>query len=255
MITLSPTNDKIKYIKKLEKRSFREKSGEFIIEGKRSVMDAIENGAEISYVICREDTDAVFPDGIKVFATDKKTFAEITDTESPQDMLAVAKAKCSTLSEIFEKAPSLIIYLDRLQDPGNLGTIIRTADARGDAAVVLSAGCVDLFNSKVIRSTMSSVFNISIVKDAVTEEIFPLFKKAGYKTVAGALSDKSTDLYETDLSGKCVIVVGNEGNGVCDYILENADILTIIPMRGKAESLNAGISAGIMMYEHLRQGR
>lgn len=255
MITLSPTNDKIKYIKKLEKRSFREKSGEFIIEGKRSVMDAIENGAEISYVICREDTDAVFPDGIKVFATDKKTFAEITDTESPQDMLAVAKAKCSTLSEIFEKAPSLIIYLDRLQDPGNLGTIIRTADARGDAAVVLSAGCVDLFNSKVIRSTMSSVFNISIVKDAVTEEIFPLFKKAGYKTVAGALSDKSTDLYETDLSGKCVIVVGNEGNGVCDYILENADILTIIPMRGKAESLNAGISAGIMMYEHLRQNR
>ena len=255
MITLSPTNDKIKYIKKLEKRSFREKSGEFIIEGKRSVMDAIENGAEISYVICREDTDAVFPDGIKVFATDKKTFAEITDTESPQDMLAVAKAKCSTLSEIFEKAPSLIIYLDRLQDPGNLGTIIRTADARGDAAVVLSAGCVDLFNSKVIRSTMSSVFNISIVKDAVTEEIFPLFKKAGYKTVAGALSDKSTDLYETDLSGKRVIVVGNEGNGVCDYILENADILTIIPMRGKAESLNAGISAGIMMYEHLRQNR
>lgn len=255
MITLSPTNDKIKYIKKLEKRSFREKSGEFIIEGKRSVMDAIENGAEISYVICREDTDAVFPDGIKVFATDKKTFAEITDTESPQDMLAVAKAKCSTLSEIFEKAPSLIIYLDRLQDPGNLGTIIRTADARGDAAVVLSAGCVDLFNSKVIRSTMSSVFNISIVKDAVTEEIFPLFKENGYKTVAGALSDKSTDLYETDLSGKCVIVVGNEGNGVCDYILENADILTIIPMRGKAESLNAGISAGIMMYEHLRQGR
>ena len=255
MITLSPTNDKIKYIKKLEKRSFREKSGEFIIEGKRSVMDAIENGAEISYVICREDTDAVFPDGIKVFATDKKTFAEITDTESPQDMLAVAKAKCSTLSEIFEKAPSLIIYLDRLQDPGNLGTIIRTADARGDAAVVLSAGCVDLFNSKVIRSTMSSVFNISIVKDAVTEEIFPLFKENGYKTVAGALSDKSTDLYETDLSGKCVIVVGNEGNGVCDYILENADILTIIPMRGKAVSLNAGISAGIMMYEHLRQNR
>ncbi len=255
MITLSPTNDKIKYIKKLGKRSFREKNGEFIIEGKRSVLDAIENGAEISYVICREDTEAAFNPDIKVFATDRKTFSEITDTESPQDMLAVAKTKCASLSEVFEKAPSLIIYLDRVQDPGNLGTIIRTADARGDAAVVLSEGCVDLFNSKVIRSTMSSVFNLPIVKDAVTEEAFPLFKAKGYKTVCGALSHKSVDLYEADLSGKCVIVVGNEGNGASDYILENADTLCIIPMNGKAESLNAGISAGIMMYEHLRRNK
>ena len=255
MIILSPTNDKIKNIKKLGKRSFREKSGEFIIEGRRSVLDAIENGAEISYVICREDTEATFPEGIKVFATDKKTFAEITDTESPQDMLAVTKAKCATLSDVMKKAPSLIVYLDRVQDPGNLGTIIRTADARGDAAVILSEGCVDLFNSKVIRSTMSSVFNISIVKDAVTEEVFPLFKENGYKTFCGALSEKSVDLYSADLSGKCVIVIGNEGNGACDYILNNADTLCIIPMNGRAESLNAGISAGIMMYEHLRQGR
>lgn len=255
MLTLSPTNDKIKYIKKLAKRSFREKSGEFIIEGKRSVLDAIENGAEISYVICREDTDFAFPDGVKVFATDKKTYAEITDTESPQDMLAVTKAKCATIEEILKASPSLIVYCDRLQDPGNLGTIVRTADARGDAAVILSEGCVDLFNSKTVRSTMSSVFNLPIAKDAVTEVVFPEFKKAGYKTVAGALSDKSTDLYETDLSEKCVIIVGNEGNGVCDYILENADILTIIPMNGKAESLNASVSAGIMMYEHLRKNR
>ncbi len=255
MIILSPTNDKIKNIKKLSKRSFREKSGEFIIEGRRSVMDAIENGAEISYVICREDAEASFPDGIKVFATDKKTYSEITDTESPQDMLAVAKAKCATVSEIIKAEPSLIVYLDRVQDPGNLGTIIRTADARGDAAVILSEGCVDLFNSKVIRSTMSSVFNVAIAKDAVTEEVFSEFKKNGYKTVAGALSEKSEDLYSADISGKTVIVIGNEGNGVSDFVFKNADKLIIIPMNGKAESLNAAVSAGIMMYEHLRQGK
>ena len=255
MIIISPTNDKIKNIKKLERRSFREKSGEFIIEGRRSVTDAIENGAEISYVICREDAEATFPEGIKVFATDKKTFADITDTESPQDMLAVAKSKSASLEDVLKSEPSLIVYLDRVQDPGNLGTIIRTADARGDAAVILSEGCVDLFNSKVIRSTMSSVFNISIVKDAVTEEVFPLFKENGYKIVAGALSEKSEDLYSADLKGKTVIVIGNEGNGVSDYVLKNADKLIIIPMNGKAESLNAAISAGIMMYEHLRQGK
>ena len=255
MIIISPTNDKIKNIKKLERRSFREKSGEFIIEGRRSVTDAIENGAEISYVICREDAEVTFPEGIKVCATDKKTFADMTDTESPQDMLAVAKSKSASLEDVLKSEPSLIVYLDRVQDPGNLGTIIRTADARGDAAVILSEGCVDLFNSKVIRSTMSSVFNIEIVKDAKTEDVFPEFKKAGYKIVAGALSEKSEDLYSADLKGKTVIVIGNEGNGVSDYVLDNADKLIIIPMNGKAESLNAAISAGIMMYEHLRQGK
>lgn len=255
MLLLSPTNDKIKYIKKLSKRSFREKENSFIIEGKRSVCDAIENGAEISYIIVREGILPEFPSNIPVFSTDSKTFLDITDTESPQDMLAVAKAKSSSLSEILKNEPSLIIYLDRVQDPGNLGTIIRTADARGDAAVILSEETVDLFNSKTVRSTMSSIFNLLIAKDVNTKEAFPLLKEKGYRIVAGALTEDAKDLYSSDLSGKTVIVVGNEGNGVSPFVLENSDIKCIIPMNGKAESLNAAVSAGIMMYEHLRQNR
>lgn len=253
MLLLSPNNDKIKYIKKLSKRSFREKENSFIIEGKRSVSDAVENGAEISYIIVREGVLPNFPGDIPVFSTDAKTFSDITDTESPQDMLAVAKAKSASFSDIVKKEPSLIIYLDRLQDPGNLGTIIRTADARGDAAIILSKETVDLFNPKTVRSTMSSIFNLPILKDAVTEEVFPYLKERGYRIISGALEDDSKDLYSSDLKGKCVIVIGNEANGVSPYVLENSDIKCIIPMNGKAESLNAAISAGILMYEHLRQ--
>ncbi len=253
MLLLSPTNDKIKYIKKLSKRSFREKENSFIVEGKRSVSDAIENGAEISYIIVRDGVLPEFPQDIPVFSTDAKTFSDITDTESPQDMLAVAKIKSPSLLNILKGEPALIIYLDRIQDPGNLGTIIRTADARGDAAVILSKETVDLFNSKTVRSTMSSIFNLPIMKDAVTEDVFPILKENGYRIISGALEEDSKDLYSCNLEGKCVIVIGNEANGVSPYVLENSDEKCIIPMNGKAESLNAAVSAGIMMYEHLRQ--
>ena len=155
MLTLSASNDKIKHIKKLSKKREREKSGEFIIEGKRSVTDAVANGAKISYIIFCNGGEPLFDHSIPQFSTDEKTFAEITDTSSPQDMLAVAKIVPSSVEEILSGSFDLLVLCDRVQDPGNVGTIIRTADAAGSSAVILSPGCADLYNPKVIRSTMS----------------------------------------------------------------------------------------------------
>lgn len=253
MIKLAPSNDRIKHIKKLARKHEREKCGEFVIEGRRSVYDAASNGADISYVIFCESDTPLFDDSVSQFYTDKKTFAEITDTESPQDVLAVAKMHLPLLEDVIKKNPDIIVMCDRVRDPGNIGTIIRTADAVGSSAVFLSEGSADLFNPKVIRATMSSIFNLSIVKDVVLSDVIEALKHNGYKIICGALKENSVDLYEADFSGRCAVIIGNEGTGVSDEIIALCDETVKIPMRGKAESLNAAVSAGILMYEVLRQ--
>lgn len=255
MISLSASNDKIKYIKKLSRKREREKNGEFVIEGTRSVTDAVKNGAEISYIIFKEAEAPLFDLDIPQFSTDRKTFAEITDTESPQDMLAVAKIRLTPAERIIDAESDIVVLCDRVQDPGNIGTIIRTADAVGNASVILSSGCADLYNSKVIRSTMSSVFNLPIAKDEELAPIIGKLKVRGFKIICGALRDDSADLYSSDLSGRCAVIIGNEGSGVSDEIISLCDLTVKIPMRGKAESLNASVSAGILMYEVLRRNR
>lgn len=252
MIRLSASNDKIKHIKKLSKKREREKSGEFIIEGRRSVTDAVANGAEISYIVFREGESALFDESIPQFSTDWKTFAEITDTESPQDMLAVAKITPCAESEILNGEFELLVLCDRVQDPGNVGTVIRTADAAGKCAVVLSPGCADLYNPKVIRSTMSSIFNLPILRDGDLLSLIPLLKEAGYRVFCGALRDASVSLFDANFRGKCAVVIGNEGSGASDEVISLCEAVKI-PMRGKAESLNASVSAGILIYEVLRQ--
>lgn len=252
MIPLSSSNDKIKQIRKLSRRAARDKSGRFILEGRRAVGDAIAHGAALDFVLYPEGTKALFPGNIPQFSTDGKTFASLTDTESPQDVLAVAESRTVTIREVLLSAPRVIVFCDAVQDPGNLGTIVRTADAVGSAAVMLSAGCVDLFNPKVVRATMSSIFNVPVVKDAPTA-VLPALKQAGYRVVCGALDDGAADLFAADLSQKAVIIIGNEGAGVSAEVKSQADTLVKIPMHGKAESLNAAVSAGILLYEHYRQ--
>ncbi|MDP4133684.1 MAG: RNA methyltransferase [Bacillota bacterium] len=253
MIKITATNDKIKLIKKLNRSGAREKSGMFIIEGRRAVTDAIENGAEISFIMYCEGSDFEFESSIQQYSLDRKTFAEITDTSSPQDLLAVAKMKPLRLDDIVKASPSLIIVCDRVQDPGNLGTIIRTADAVGNAAVIISEGSVDMYNPKVIRSTMSSIFNLPIAKDVDILPALDTFKNLGYKVVCGALRAESSDLFSSSLRGKCIIIIGNEGSGASNEVIEASDILVKIPINGRAESLNASVSCGILAYEHYRQ--
>jgi len=143
------------------------------------------------------------------------------------------------------------ILIDKVQDPGNLGTIVRTAHAAGCSGVILTKGTVDLYNEKTLRSTMGSIFNISIIEDydlSFTRNL----KSQGYKLVCSSL-DTEYNFYDINFSEKLIITVGNEGNGISEEIFNISDIKVKIPMPGGAESLNAAVAASIMIYEGVRQ--
>jgi TrmH family RNA methyltransferase len=151
------------------------------------------------------------------------------------------------------KENPFIVLLDSIQDPGNMGTIIRTADAAGFDGVIALNGCVDIYNPKVLRATMGSIFHIAIADHADMAETMSMIRKNGLKTFAAHLrGDKS--IYEADMCAGGVILIGNEANGLSDELTLCADELVKIPMPGKAESLNASIASALFMYEMVRQG-
>jgi tRNA G18 (ribose-2'-O)-methylase SpoU len=147
-----------------------------------------------------------------------------------------------------------LVVLDRVQDPGNLGTIIRTADAVGAAGLVLLKGTADAFAPKVVRSSMGSLFHLPVISEVSEEELLAWCKKAGY-TLAACCLDGAGDLYQTDLTRKLALVLGNEAGGVSETLEAAAGIKVRIPMPGKAESLNVAMAAVVVLFEGLRQSR
>ncbi len=252
MIT-AKDNEKIKILKKLiGKKSFRDEMGLFVLEGERAVRDALALGAEIESIFLREGTDLSFLGDAPVYEVSKSVFDSVADTMTPQGVIATAKMNSSTLADLRDGA---VIFCENLSDPGNLGTIIRTAAAVGAGGVILSEGCVDLYNPKVVRATMSSLFLVPIMKGAKVKETFGELKELGYRIFGTALREDSLDLYEETLPQKSVLVIGNEGNGMSEDALALCDKTLIIPMPGGAESLNASVAASVLLYEHLRQNR
>lgn len=258
----SSDNAFIKHLKQLERRKYRDKHEEYIIEGVRILYDALENKQRIkSAVFC----DALYrtaggeslltrlvDQGIRVYHIPEKLYAEIADTESPQGIMAVLPRIQINLGQLLKKENGLYILLDRVQDPGNLGTIIRTADAAGVDAVLLTKGCVDVYNPKTIRSTMGSIFHLPILILEDQQEAQDFFKSNQIRILTTSLSAKCYH-YEIDYRQAAAIVVGNEANGVSDLWMEAADDLVKIPILGKAESLNVSTAASIMLYEAVRQ--
>ena len=181
-------------------------------------------------------------------------FAYVSDTKTPQGILAIVKRLNYTMNDLMQvknqKAPHLVV-LDNLQDPGNLGTIFRTAEAAGVTGILLSKDCVDVYNPKVIRSTMGAIFRVPfVIADSLPEVIFQL-KQNGVSVYAGHL--KGDVFYKQDYRDGSAFLIGNEGNGLTDEITALADYKIKIPMKGKVESLNAAVSATILMYETMRQ--
>ncbi len=248
----SAKNHIISEVKKLESSSYRKKQGKFLIEGERLVCDAYHNGCHILYVLICEDYTGKIPDDVKCYRVARKVFDIIKSTVNSQGIAAVAKTPDINFDQTILDDSSLIVYLDGIQDPGNMGTIIRTCDACGVDMVVMSPYCADVFNPKVVRSTMASLFNVKLgVADV---EVFDVFKDKGFLIYATSLGD-SVSYYDADFSGKSVIVIGNEANGVRKELLSISDKNIRIPMVGKAESLNASVACGVVLYEALRQRR
>lgn len=250
----SSSNEKIKYLKKLlSKRSFRESEGCFVLEGARAVKDAAKAGASLCALFVREGEENFHIESdVPTYIVAPHVFEGVAETKSPQGVLATVKMPQNTLSDLSE---GCVIFCENLQDPGNLGTVIRTAAAVGAAGVVLSEGCVDLFNPKVVRSTMSALFSLPVVTGAKVGESFDAFRQKGYRILGAALSPKTVDLYEEALPPNTLFVIGNEGNGITEETLSLCDQTVKIPMPGNIESLNASVAAAILMYEHYRQNR
>lgn len=253
----STSNGIFKNTKKLATHSGRKKSGLFVIEGLRSVKDAIKNGASVEYVVVCEGAEYTeLFENQKVYMFSKKLFDELKFTVNSQGVLAVVKSPENTVNNLingcdFNKIKKAV-YLDAVQDPGNLGTIVRTCDAMGVDALILGEGCADLYNPKVVRSTMASIFNIPVYSDNSKEETFKKFNDAGFK-IAGTFLSAEKYIYNTDLKGKCLIVMGNEANGISTEVESMCNLKVKIPMSGNAESLNVATACAMILYEQYRQ--
>lgn len=251
----SRDNKYVKIAKSLATKQGRDKEGLFIIEGYRNVHDAAKKGAKIEFILvsdkCTYDLSPF--KNFKMFTLAPRIFDYVSDTVTPQGVMAICKMEEVSFSDIEIGENSLIVVCENLQDPGNAGTIIRTADAAGAKAVIMAKGCVDIYNPKVTRSLMSSLFSIKVVRNKNIDSVFGFLKSNNIKSVAGALTKNSCDLFEADMSGSCAIFIGNEGNGLSEETVKRCDVTVTIPMLGGAESLNASTAAAVMMYEHVRQ--
>lgn len=252
----SKQNSLIKEIKKLYKKKYRIEKQQFIVEGFRFVSEALKSSFNISYVFISENglekykelaVENLISNNTEVYLLNDNIFKEICSTDTPQGVLAVVDNKKVTT----EDTDGFYVLVDKIQDPGNMGTIIRTAHAAGSLGVIVTKGSVDIYNDKTLRSTMGSIFNIPIIEDEDLSTIEEL-KEKGFKVVVSSL-DTENNFYDIDLTKKSIISVGNEGNGISDEVYSISDEKVKIPMPGGAESLNAGVAASIMIYEAVRQ--
>ncbi len=253
-------NPIIKEIKGLYRKRDRWENRLFLMEGIKIIDEAISNDINLKYIIYNEkllltedgqnfyNKNIDFPRLIKV--TDI-VFKEISDTDNPQGVLAVGEFNFNSLENDMDFKSSLL-FLDGLQDPGNMGTIIRSCDAFKLDGIILGENCVDLYNPKVVRATMGSIFRVPIYYTKNNIDGLKKLKDNNFKLYATSL-DGSVPNYDIDYNEKYVIAIGNESRGVDNSILEIADSLIKIPMPGNAESLNAGVAASIIMYEAMKQ--
>lgn len=231
-------NQYVKRVSSLHKKKYRDEYKEFFIEGMKTIKEAIkynQNIKNIFYCSKMIDYDLDIP-GIEVT---QEIISKMTDTMTPQGIVAVCEIPFYEI-----KKKNRLIFLDRVQDPGNVGTIIRTADAFGFDGIILSEGCADVYSPKVVRATMGSLFHIPIIQSASTEYIKALDCKIYSSTL-----DTDEFLGNIKIEEPFILVIGNEGKGISDEIKKITDKFVKISMSGNAESLNASIAAGILMYE------
>ena len=257
-IISSKDNEIIKNIKKLKDKKYRDLEGSYLIEGIKIVKEAISENANIKQiVVCEEylgneelDKDVLYEIAkYNIAYVTKNVFNLLTDVKTPQGIIAIIGKKIS--SEVVDYNQDIIIALDDIQDPGNLGTILRTVDSANLNQIILSKGSADPYNPKVVRSTMGAIFRVNIIETDNLKEKLLKAQENNFKIMVTSLNTQNS-IYNVDFNKK-VIVIGNEASGVSKPIQEIADEKVKIPMLGKTESLNASVAAGIMIYEYVRR--
>ena len=239
----STDNKLIKHIASLHKKKYRDEYNEYIIEGIKSVKEALQNNVEITHIIACNFNESLNTD-LEIITVPNHIMEKISEAKTPQGLLAVAKI---TKAELPTNSKRILI-LDNLQDPGNLGTIIRTADAMNFDIVILSKKCADPYSLKVTRSTVGSIFHTPLIYDVETSPALQELKSNSY-TIYSSTPYNAISIDEITPEKNFVLVIGNEGNGISDETKQNTDYFVKIDMPGLAESLNASIAAGILMYK------
>ena len=270
----SKDNSLIKHIKRLKEKKYRDEYGEFIVEGLKVINEAIQEKADIRHIVVCDgcDNSEMIESHLKYemarldfIYVPQNIFKMISDVENPQGVLAVigkiktnrddnkeAGQTSKTLkTSSIDLNEDIILALDDIQDPGNLGTILRTADSVGLNQILVSKGTADAYNPKVVRSTMGAIFRVNVIECDNLKETLKELQSEDYKVMTTSLKAKKS-IYEVDYKKK-IIVIGNEANGVSKEILNLADEKVIIPMLGKTESLNASVATGVILYEYVRQ--
>ena len=259
----SKDNEYIKHVRKLKDKKYRDNNNEYVIEGIKMIAEAIRENVNIKQIIIFDDcekTEAIPKELMYEIAKQEcvyvtnKIFESITGVINPQGILAVvAKQTQHDLkpSEQIDYTQDIIVALDDIQDPGNLGTILRTVDSVGLNQILVSKGTADSYNPKVVRSTMGAIFRVRIIECEDLKATLKEIKKHKFKIMVTSLQTEN-DIYNADFN-KNVIVIGNEANGVKRDIQDMADNKVKIPMIGKTESLNASVATGIMLYEYVRR--
>lgn len=258
-VITSRRNRTIKEVVLLREKKYRRKLHKFIIEGYRFINEAVNAGAEIESVFFSADTDLKYKNElinrlsseVQMYETPGELFMQMAETDSPQGVLAVVRMPETEFGSIYKPGFRGLI-LDSIQDPGNAGTMIRSAHALGFDTVVATEGTVDLFNGKVLRSTMGSIFYIPVLENIKTEDIFAFCRENSIRVISSRL-ENAKPCYSVDLLSNFFIVIGNEGKGISECFHRNSAEFVKIPMPGGAESFNAAVAASILMYESNRQ--
>ena len=231
-------NEKIKSIKKLREKKYRDIEGLFIVEGKNLVMEAYKNNLLKTLIVLDNSS---FNLSIETIRVSENVMKYLSELNTPNEIMGICYKKKE------ENISGNILILDNIQDPGNLGTIIRSAVAFSISTIIVSPDTVSIYNSKVLRSTQGLLFDVNIIVRDISGAIDDL-KQNGYK-IYGTKVDNGKNLKDMDSTNKYAVIMGNEGSGVNKDILDKCDEYIYIPMNEKCESLNVGVATSIILYE------
>lgn len=245
---MSITNAQLRWVKSLAKKSARVESGRFFAEGSQSLKVLVRNQHWLETVYATEEFASENAEllaeirGDLVETVDPLQIERMADATSPQGVIAI----CKIPTEDADIKGQPLVYLEQISDPGNLGTIIRTADASGAGTILLGTGSVDAFSPKVVRSSAGSVFNLPIIQNVESEEALGQLRDLGYELYAADMQGESFQV--ADCKQKHAWVFGNEAHGLSESVRGLVDETFSIPIYGKAESLNLSVAAGVVLY-------
>lgn len=262
-LEVKTTKQATRFARDLKKRKHRQLTSRFLIEGVNFVEDALIDRAALDYMLVSDKfwqrkkgkriIDLASSRGIRVFSVKENVLAKLADTETPQGIVAVCQIPVWNKDEIICGQDALVVALDGLQDPGNLGTIIRAGAGAGVSGFFLGEGTVDLYNPKVLRSTMGTVFRVPTFYQVELVSLIKRLKSLGFTTIAADPRARIKYYCADFKKGPLLFIIGNESRGIRKELLDIVDLKVSIPLSEGVESLNAAVAAALIFYEVYRQ--